>query len=87
MARSASKHTCAKSLDPPFPSRSTRPRRCSRRASRRGRVLHDFRGRLENLALLIKNTVQIGGESTTFEQLSVPTPLKAFELLQLEIKT
>ena len=51
--------------------------------------MHDFRGLLENLATLTRNTVQVAGELATFEQLSVPTALqrKAFELLQVEIKT
>ena len=54
-----------------------------------GHVVHDFRGLLENLATLTRNTVQVAGELATFEQLSVPTALqrKAFELLQVEIKT
>ena len=39
--------------------------------------------------MLTRNAVQIVGEAATFEQLSVPTALqrKAFELLQVEIKT
>ncbi len=54
-----------------------------------GHVVHDFRGLLENLATLTRNTVQVAGELATFDQLSVPTALqrKAFELLQVEIKT
>ena len=37
-----------------------------------GHVVHGFRGLLENLATLTRNTVQVAGEPATFEQFSVP---------------
>lgn len=48
-----------------------------------GEPVHRFRGLLDHLATLTKNTIQPAGDLPSFEQLSVPTPLqqKAFHLL------
>ena len=50
--------------------------------------MHHFLGLLENPGLLGKHTVQITGELTAFEQLSVPTQPyhMAFDVLQFEVK-
>jgi len=49
----------------------------------RGEPVHRFRGLLDHLATLTKNTIQPEGGLPSFDQLSVPTPLqqKAFDLL------
>lgn len=51
-----------------------------------GLVVHRFRGLLDHLATLTKNTIQPEADLPPFEQLSVPTPLqqKAFDLLGLK---
>jgi hypothetical protein len=48
-----------------------------------GETVHRFRGLLDHLATLTKNTIQPEGDLPSFDQLSVPTPLqqKAFDLL------
>jgi len=48
-----------------------------------GEPVHRFRGLLDHLATLTKNTIAPAGDLPSFEQLSVPTPLqqKAFDLL------
>ena len=48
-----------------------------------GETVHRFRGLLEHLATLTKNTIQPAGDLPAFERLTVPTPLqqKAFDLL------
>lgn len=47
--------------------------------------LHDFRGLLDHLATLTRNTIAVG--QTTFDQLTTPTPLQrqAFDLLATTI--
>ena len=49
--------------------------------------MHHFRGLLEHLATLTRNTVQVQGSEHPFEQLTVPTELQrtAFELLQVKL--
>ncbi len=48
-----------------------------------GDAVHRFRGLLDHLATLTKNTIQPEGDLPSFDQLSAPTPLqqKAFDLL------
>jgi hypothetical protein len=48
-----------------------------------GETVHRFRGLLEHLATLTKNTIQPTGDLPPFDRLTVPTPLqqKAFDLL------
>jgi hypothetical protein len=50
-------------------------------------TVHHFRGLLDHLATLTRNTIQPAGELPAFERLSVPTPLqhRAFDLLELPI--
>ena len=52
-----------------------------------GETVHRFRGLLEHLATLTKNTIQPKGDLPAFDRLTVPTPLqqKAFDLLGLPI--
>ena len=52
-----------------------------------GETVHRFRGLLEHLATLTKNTIQPKGNLPSFDRLTVPTPLqqKAFDLLGLPI--
>jgi hypothetical protein len=52
-----------------------------------GETVHRFRGLLEHLATLTKNTIQPAGDLPSFDRLTVPTPLqqKAFDLLGLPI--
>ena len=47
-----------------------------------GETVHRFRGLLEHLATLTKNTIQPAGDLPPFDRLTVPTPLqqKAFDL-------
>ena len=49
--------------------------------------VHHFRGLLEHLATLTRNTVAVQGSEHPFEQLTVPTELQrtAFELLQVKL--
>jgi hypothetical protein len=52
-----------------------------------GETVHRFRGLLEHLATLTKNTIQPTGDLPPFDRLTVPTSLqqKAFDLLGLPI--
>ena len=52
-----------------------------------GETVHRFRGLLEHLATLTKNTIQPAGDLPPFDRLTAPTPLqqKAFDLLGLQI--
>jgi hypothetical protein len=52
-----------------------------------GETAHRFRGLLEHLATLTKNTIQPKGDLPPFDRLTTPTPLqqKAFDLLGLPI--
>jgi hypothetical protein len=52
-----------------------------------GETVHRFRGLLDHLATLTKNTIQPAGELPAFDQLADPTPLqrKAFDLLGIPI--
>ena len=49
--------------------------------------MHHFRGLLDHLATLTRNTVQVHGAEQPFQQLTVPTDLQrhAFELLDVRI--
>jgi transposase len=53
----------------------------------KGETVHRFRGLLEHLATLTKNTIQPAGDLPSFDRLTVPTPLqqRAFDLLGLPI--
>jgi len=57
------------------------------RKTSEGETVHRFRGLLEHLATLTKNTIQPAGGLPSFDRLTVPTPLqqKAFDLLGLQI--
>ena len=50
-----------------------------------GETVHRFRGLLDHLATLTKNTIQPTGDLPSFDRLTVPTPLqqKAFDLLDV----
>jgi hypothetical protein len=52
-----------------------------------GEVVHRFRGLLDHLATLTKNTIQPVGHLPAFDRLTVPTPLqqKTFDLLGIPI--
>jgi hypothetical protein len=53
-----------------------------------GDTVHRFRGLLEHLATLTKNTIQPVGDLPSFDRLTVPTPLqqKAFDLLGIKVQ-
>ena len=50
--------------------------------------MHSLQAMLEKLALHIRNTIEMPGESSAFEQLGIPNELrrKTFEPVQLRIK-
>lgn len=52
-----------------------------------GETVHRFRGLLDHLATLTKNTIQPTGDVPPFDQIAVPTPLqkRAFDLLEIPI--
>jgi hypothetical protein len=52
-----------------------------------GRPVYHFRGLLDHLATLTRNTVQVHGADQPFQQLTVPTDLQrhAFEFLDVRI--
>ena len=54
-----------------------------------GETVHRFRGLLEHLATLTKNTIQPAGDLPSFDRLTVPSDLqrKAFDLLEIPIPT
>jgi hypothetical protein len=61
--------------------------KASRKATPDGETVHRFRGLLDHLATLTRNTIQPAGDLPAFDRLTVPTPLqqKAFDLLDLPI--
>ena len=71
---------------PSVPSASAERKAASKRTVHGHRV-HHFRGLLEHLATLTRNTIQVQGSEDPFEQLAVPTELQrtAFELLQVKL--
>lgn len=72
---------------------ATRSDRARQKASSKrtpdGDTVHRFRGLLDHLATLTKNTIQPKGDLPAFDRLALPTELqrKAFELLELPIPT
>ena len=54
-----------------------------------GETVHRFRGLLDHLATLTKNTIQPKGDLPAFDRLTVPSDLqrKAFDLLEIPIPT
>ncbi len=54
-----------------------------------GHSVHRFRGLLDHLATLTKNTIQPTGDLPAFDRLTVPTPIQrqAFDLLDIPIPT
>lgn len=66
-----------------FPSGSAQYKAASKR-TRDDQPVHHFRGLIDHLATLTKNTVQPRGTLPTFDQLTVPTPFqrRVFELLE-----
>jgi hypothetical protein len=54
-----------------------------------GETIHRFRGLLDHLATLTKNTIQPKDDLPAFDRLTVPTDLqrKAFDLLEISIPT
>ena len=71
---------------PSVPSKSA-ARKAETRRTVQGHPVHHFRGLLDHLATLTRNTVQVHGSEHPFEQLTVPTELQrtAFELLQVKL--
>ena len=76
----------ASPVRPSVPSHSAE-RKATTKRTRDGHRVHHFRGLLEHLATLTRNTVQVKGSEHPFEQLTVPTELQrtAFELLQVKL--
>lgn len=76
----------ASPVRPSEPSESAERKATTKRTVHRHRV-HHFRGLLEHLATLTRNTVQVQGSEHPFEQMTVPTELQrtAFELLQVKL--
>jgi len=63
--------------------------KASRKKTPTGETVHSFRGLLDHLATLTKNTIQPTGGLLTFDRLTLPTDLqrKAFDLLEIPIPT
>ena len=76
----------ASPVRPSVPSDSAE-RKASTKRTTHGHPVHHFRGLLEHLATLTRNTVQVQGSQHPFEQLTVPSELQrtAFELLQVKL--
>jgi transposase len=72
---------------------ATRSARADAKASTKktpeGETVHRFRGLLDHLATLTKNTIQPAGDLPTFDRLTTPTRLqrRAFDLLGIPIAT
>ena len=73
-------------MRPSVPSHSAE-RKATTKRTQDGHRVHHFRGLLEHLATLTRNTVAVQGSEHPFEQLTVPTELQrtAFELLQVKL--
>lgn len=76
----------ASPLRPSVPSDSAE-RQATTKRTVHGHPVHHFRGVLEHLATLTRNTVQVQGSEHPFEQLTVPSELQrtAFKLLQVKL--
>lgn len=74
-------------VQPAVPSTSAAAKATTRR-TRDDQPVHHFRGLLDHLATLTKNTVQPQGDLPTFDQLTVPTDLqrRVFDLLDVRLK-
>ncbi len=74
-------------VKPAIPSESAETKATTKR-TRDNQPVHHFRGLLDHLATLTKNTVQPHGELPTFDQLTVPTDLqrRVFDLLGVSLK-
>jgi hypothetical protein len=72
---------------------ATRSARATQKASSKktpdGQTVHRFRGLLDHLATLTKNTIQPKADLPAFDRLALPTELqrRAFELLEVQIST
>ena len=73
-------------VQPSVPSASAE-RKAATKRTREGHCVHHFRGLLDHLATLTRNTVEVHGSAHPFEQLTVPTALQrtALELLQVKL--
>lgn len=74
-------------VQPATPSEGAEVKAATKR-TRDDQPVHHFRGLLDHLATLTKNTVQPQGGLPTFDQLTVPTPLqrRVFDLLGVSLK-
>jgi transposase len=74
-------------VQPAIPSENAKHKATTKR-TRDGQPVHHFRGLLDHLATLTRNTVQPQGDLPTFDQLTVPTALqrRVFELLKVNLK-
>jgi hypothetical protein len=74
-------------VQPAKPSASAERKALTKRSSD-DQPVHHFRGLLDHLATLTKNTIQPQSGLPAFDQLTVPTPLQrqVFELLQADLK-
>jgi hypothetical protein len=74
-------------VQPAQPSASAE-RKAATKRSAGGQPVHHFRGLLDHLATLTKNTVQPQSGLPAFDQLTVPTPLQrqVFELLEVDLR-
>lgn len=74
-------------VQPATPSESAQAKATTKRTPDEHPV-HHFRGLLDHLATLTRNTVQPQGDLPTFDQLTVPTTLqrRVFELLEVNIR-
>ena len=73
-------------VQPSVPSASAE-RKAATKRTREGHCVHHFRGLLDHLATLTRNTVEVHGSDHPFEQLTVPTELQrtAFGLLEVKL--
>jgi len=76
--------------DPVAPARRSPGALAKARTGRRedGQPVYSFRGLLDELATLTKNTIRVPGSAATFSKLALPTPLhsEALRLLGLEAR-
>lgn len=85
--RDAAERRRGSPVQPATPSESAEAKATTKR-TQDDHAVHNFRGLIEQLATLTKNTVQPQGGLPTFNQLTVPTTLqrRVFELLEINIR-
>lgn len=85
--RDAAERRRGSPVQPATPSESAEAKAASKR-THDDHPVHHFRGLLDHLATLTRNTIQPQGDLPNFDQLTVPTPLqrRVFDLLAVDLK-